>query len=105
MTYITNFTSLELEEELERRRQEKLDKEKAEELKKRKSKFELIIKHRETLLIFVPDHGNTDCSDYNPCYGFSSQWRCKRCDLLTVTVEHYKEYEFGSSLKFYRRPV
>ena len=68
-----------------------------------KAKFQLLVEHRDTLLLLVGGHDKTSCSDTDPCNGVGSAEygaRCQRCALLTVEVSDYDTYDFDVEFNF-----
>lgn len=59
---------------------------KQEEMNRLKLHRDLVQKHIETLLLFVPNHDRPVCSDENPCSHGTYKGRvyCNRCRLLWI---------------------
>ena len=67
-------------------------------------RFELLVEHRDTLLLLVGDHNKTSCSDEDPNNGVGSAEygaRCQRCALLTVEASDYDKYGFDVEFNFW----
>lgn len=69
-----------LKDELKRREEKKKQRER-DRLKIHRA---LVDQYAETLLLFVPEHDRTSCSDEDPknCSYHTGRIRCKRCELL-----------------------
>lgn len=70
---------------------------------KNKARFELLLEHRDTLLLLIGDHNKTSCSDEDPNNGAgSSEYgaRCNRCALLTLVASDYDTYDFDVEFNF-----
>jgi hypothetical protein len=88
---LNRFTDQDLKAELQRREDDR----KISETAARRFRFQLLVKHRDVLLEFVP-HSRTSCSDADPCNGLGSAdygARCERCALLTLDEHDYLSHD------------
>jgi hypothetical protein len=98
---LNRFTDQDLKAELQRREDDR----KISETAARRHRFQMLMKHRDVLLEFVP-HGRTSCSDQDIRNGLGSAEygaRCTRCALLELNEHDYFSYDAELSLTF--RPV
>tara|TARA_B100000925_G_C21590843_1_gene296179 strand:+ start:133 stop:432 length:300 start_codon:yes stop_codon:yes gene_type:complete len=72
---LDEFTDKQLQEELARR--EELRKQQLRE--ERKERAEFLSQHIDLLLLLMPEHSRTSCSDKNPC---NEHRGCVRCNLI-----------------------
>lgn len=100
MTNLESFSDQDLQAELARRQEQR-----AKALQdERQRRFELLVKHRDVMLEFIP-HGRTSCTDKEPINGLGSSnhgARCLRCALLEVDVGDCLSYDFSLELNFRR---
>ena len=84
---LTKLSKEQLLAELERRKNEEINQERI----RRTNDAVLSLKNIDALLMLVPEHCRTSCSDADPCNGGGGvgRVRCTRCFLLHAKKDEY----------------